>query len=73
MGDKSVLMVYNKTDLEGYWTLDDHGMEALAAKFNALYYKTSAKTGDNVDLTFYRLAELMLESDHRKRYPVEGM
>jgi small GTP-binding protein len=70
MGDKAVLMVYNKTDLEGYWTLDDHGMETLAAKHQTIYYKTSAKTGDNVDLTFYRLAELMLEADHRKRYPV---
>ncbi len=70
MGDKTVLMVYNKMDLEGYWTLDDHGMETLAAKHNTLYYKASAKTGDNVELTFYRLAELMLEADHRKRYPV---
>ncbi len=70
MGDKSVLMVYNKMDLEGYWTLDEHGMETLASKHNTLYYKSSAKTGDNVDLTFYRLAELMLEADHRKRFPV---
>lgn len=72
IGDKTVLMVYNKMDLEGYWTLDDHGMETLAAKHNTLYYKTSAKTGDNVELTFYRLAEAMLEADHRKRYPVSA-
>jgi len=68
MGEKPVLMVYNKIDLEGYWPLDEDGMEALAAKHDGLYYKTSAKTGDNVDLAFYRLAELMLEADHRKRY-----
>ncbi len=68
MGEKPVLMVYNKIDLEGYWTLDEDGMEALAAKHDGLYYKTSAKRGDNVDLAFYRLAELMLEADHRKRY-----
>jgi len=68
MGEKPVLMVYNKIDLEGYWTLDDNGMESLAAKHDGLYYKTSAKRGDNVDLAFYRLAELMLEADHRKRY-----
>jgi small GTP-binding protein len=67
MGDKAVLMVYNKIDLEGYWTLDDHGMEVLAAKHDSLYYKTSAKTGDNVDLTFYKLAELMLQHDAKKR------
>ncbi len=69
MGDKTVLMVYNKTDLEGYWTMDEHGMEAMAAKHNTIYYKTSAKTGINVEIAFYRLAELMLEHDHKKRYP----
>ena len=73
MGDKTVLMVYNKTDLEGYWTLDEDGMETLAAKHNTIYYKTSAKTGDNVDIAFYRLAEQMLESDHRKKYPNKGL
>lgn len=72
VGDKTVLLVYNKTDLEGYWTMDEHGMEALAAKYNTLYYKTSAKTGDNVEIAFYRLAELMLEQDQRKRYPDQG-
>jgi small GTP-binding protein len=69
MGDKTVLMVYNKTDLEGYWTMDEHGMEAMAAKHNTIYYKTSAKSGVNVEIAFYRLAELMLEQDHQKRYP----
>ena len=73
MGDKTVLMVYNKTDLEGYWTLDEDGMETLAAKHNTIYCKTSAKTGDNVDIAFYRLAEQMLESDHRKKYPNKGL
>jgi small GTP-binding protein len=72
MGDKTVLMVYNKTDLEGYWTMDEHGMEAMAAKHNTIYYKTSAKTGINVEIAFYRLAELMLEHDHQKRYPQQG-
>ena len=72
MGDKTVLMVYNKTDLEGYWTMDEHGMEAMAAKNNTIYYKTSAKTGVNVEIAFYRLAELMLEHDHQKRYPQQG-
>jgi small GTP-binding protein len=67
MGDKEVLMVYNKTDLEGYWTLDEHGMEALAAQHDTVYYKTSAKTGDNVEIAFYKLAELMLQQDQRKR------
>jgi small GTP-binding protein len=67
MGDKAVLMVYNKTDLEGYWTLDEHGMEALAARHDTIYYKTSAKMGDNVEIAFFRLAELMLESDRQKR------
>jgi hypothetical protein len=67
MGGKDVLMVYNKMDLEGYWTLDETGMETLAARHNTLYYKTSAKLGDNVDIAFYKLAELMLEADHKKR------
>ena len=67
MGEKAVLMVYNKTDLEGYWTLDEHGMESLAARYDTIYYKTSAKTGDNVEIAFYRLAELMLEQDKKKR------
>ncbi len=67
MGDRPSLMIYNKTDLQGYWTLDDTGMEALAAKHDTLYYKTSAKTGDNVEIAFYKLAESMLERDHRKK------
>ena len=65
--DKPALIVYNKTDLEGYWTMDEDGMENLAATHDTLYYKTSAKTGANVEISFYRLAELILEADKRKR------
>jgi small GTP-binding protein len=66
-GDKPALLVYNKVDLEGYWTLDENGMEGLAARYQTIYYKTSAKTGANVEIAFYRLAEQMLEKDYMKK------
>lgn len=57
----SVLLV-NKRDLTGDWLVSDTRFEKLAAKF-ADSYRTSAKTGDDVDRAFTRIAELIIDKD----------
>lgn len=59
----SVLLV-NKRDLTADWDVSDKRFEKLAANF-ASAYRTSAKTGDDVDQAFSRIAELIIDSDLR--------
>lgn len=57
----SVLLV-NKHDLKADWDVSDTRFEQLAVTF-ANAYRTSAKTGDDVDQAFSQLAELIIEND----------
>jgi len=59
----SVLLV-NKRDLKADWDVSDKRYLALAANF-ASAYRTSAKTGDDVDQAFFRIAELIIDNDLR--------
>ena len=53
-GDIPIRVLANKADLEGEFDIPD--LEKMGFKS----MKTSAKTGDNVDLAFQELAEMML-------------
>jgi small GTP-binding protein len=66
MGDRPALLLYNKADLEGFWTLDAEDMDSLARRNTTSYFLTSAKTGANVELAFSQLAEAMVVRDMRR-------
>ncbi len=61
----SVLLV-NKKDLARRWEIGDERVAELEGEFGNVY-KTSAKTGDDVDTALTRLATLIIETDLRKR------
>ena len=57
----SVLLV-NKSDLTADWRVSDERFDELAGNF-ARAYRSSAKTGDEVDRAFERLAGLIIDND----------
>lgn len=56
-----LVLVANKNDLhaEAQFTIAELG--ELAARYGFSYFSSSAKMGDNVELLFYRLGELLLQ------------
>jgi len=61
----SVLLV-NKRDLTAEWEVSDERFESLSASFNGAF-KTSAKTGDAVEVAFAGLAQLIVENELREK------
>jgi len=57
----SVLLL-NKNDLKSTWQVSDEKIESLRRDFHHIY-RTSAKTGDDVELALTRLAELIVSKD----------
>ena len=59
VGEIAVVYAVNKTDLrdEVMLLFGEQDIELSAEAFDATYFYTSAKTGENVQLTFQRLAE----------------
>jgi small GTP-binding protein len=54
------IFVGNKIDLKNYMQVNEGDIGILAKRFNAPYYLTSAKSGENVEATFKDIGELML-------------
>jgi signal recognition particle receptor subunit beta len=54
------LFIINKSDLESEWEITEKILVSLASK-GVTFYKTSAKTGLNVEKIFTSLAESMVE------------
>jgi small GTP-binding protein len=60
IGARPAVLVINKVDLTGDFALTKAQVDA-ASKLNWHVVRASAKSGDNVDEAFMKLAELMLE------------
>mmetsp|Transcript_124413 Transcript_124413/g.387340 ORF Transcript_124413/g.387340 Transcript_124413/m.387340 type:complete len:205 (+) Transcript_124413:95-709(+) len=58
-GDAAVqrILVGNKSDLADLRKVAKEDGEALAAKFNMAFFETSAKSGENVDNAFLKIAD----------------
>ncbi len=54
-----LILLGNKSDLDN-WEVQEDDLRLLAEKYNMEYFLTSAKTGENVELAFRKLAEHML-------------
>jgi Ras-related protein Rab-5C len=58
-----VACVGNKLDLKGSREVPEHDARAFAGDENALYFETSARTGENVSKVFEELARQVLRSN----------
>jgi len=59
-GSIPLIIIGNKADLpEHAFSVDD--MDEVAKKYNASFFMTSAKTGENVERFFYTLAKTLME------------
>ncbi len=63
-GMASSVLLINKKDLVSDWEITDERFDALAAQFDEAY-KTSAKTGEDVETALVRLAERIIDSELR--------
>jgi GTPase SAR1 family protein len=63
--DAVIAIVANKIDRKDRFVPPEAG-EMVRSMWNALYYETSAKTGDNIDLMFKDLVRRAIEADRLK-------
>jgi len=63
-GSAPCVLLVNKNDLTDQWNVRDERMEELTAHFGNTY-RTSAKTGDEVETAMTRLSELIVDNDFR--------
>ena len=71
-GNVPLVFLANKNDLKDKKVVTDAEIQGLAQKFDSPYYFTSAKTGENVNQSFYRLGKLMLEDALVKKVTAEA-
>ncbi|MBI5000154.1 MAG: GTP-binding protein [Euryarchaeota archaeon] len=60
-GKVPLIILVNKIDIANQAELNEQDVQKAAAGFNAQYFMTSAKTGDNVEKAFSTLAKLALK------------
>lgn len=63
-GSAPFVLLVNKRDLESEWNVSDEYLDALTDAYENVY-RTSAKTGDDVERAIHRLAELIVEKEVR--------
>ena len=56
------MLLLNKSDLAGMWQVDQEKIESLRGSFDEIY-RTSAKTGDDVEMALTALAGLIVNKD----------
>ncbi len=61
-GSAPFVLLVNKRDLESEWSVSDEYLDALTDAYKNVY-RTSAKTGDDVEQAICRLAELIVEKE----------
>jgi len=59
------IVMANKSDLENEAEFSENELNNLVKQYNSEFYMTSAKTGDNVNLSFQRLSEVMAKQTLR--------
>ncbi len=70
VGDVPLLILANKSDLTDEAEFNEDIVKSFAALFNASYYFTSAKVGENVHQAFYDIGRKIMEvRDKRSRRP----
>ncbi len=60
-GQRPTVLVLNKADLAGAAELDASGIDEVARRLGSSHFRTSAKTGANVEEAFRRLAFLVAD------------
>jgi hypothetical protein len=63
-GSAPFVLLVNKRDLRNEWIVSDEYIDALTDAYENVY-RTSAKTGDDVEQAICRLAELIVEEEVR--------
>jgi len=66
------ILLGNKADLEDKRMVDAAKGQALAAEYHIPFFETSAKSGDNLDAAFLKLAENALKNSAKDAAPAEG-
>ncbi|UCG69602.1 MAG: GTP-binding protein, partial [Thermoplasmata archaeon] len=62
IGDIPFIVLANKSDIGKGVKFDEKLLKEFAEKYKVPYFITSAKTGENVELAFYNIGELMINS-----------
>lgn len=60
-GNVQRILVGNKSDLDSLRKVSRQDGEQLASRFNMAFFETSAKTGENVDEVFLKIADNVVE------------
>lgn len=63
-GPAPLVMLVNKRDLVADWSVGEDYLTALAGEYGNVF-RTSAKTGDEIEHALTRLAEMIVESEIR--------
>ena len=61
-GEVPLIFLANKSDLLDEYEYSFEDLGAFARQYNAPAFLTSAKTGENVDVAFYKLGEAMINN-----------
>ena len=61
-GKVPLIILVNKIDIANQAEITEQDVQKAAADFNAQYFMTSAKTGDNVEKAFSALARMTLKA-----------
>ena len=67
-----MVLVGNKSDLSDKRVISIEEGRELAEKYNMIFFETSAKTGDNVDLIFFKSAEEIAKKIEQGYYDLEN-
>lgn len=59
VGEKPIIILANKCDLEDKREIDEDILKEVASKYNTTFFYTSARSGDNVELAFLDLGKLI--------------
>lgn len=62
VGEIPILVLANKVDLKDQAVIDEKGLRLFCDDWGCPYLLTSAKTGENVEAAFHKIADLVLES-----------